>query len=146
MFSVLHLILLFYQHPTSCSRLMFTSRTSARSEIQETARVGVGQKSFSRGWLGPKKAFRPTYFARCREWISSLLETVIIGNCDSNVSNYLLDSGCTLSDLISEAMDEAINHGQFVSSVAAITRELKRDGVISGREKGAIQRCAVRKN
>jgi len=39
--------------------------------------------------------------------------------------------------------DNARNHGQFVSCVSHLTNDLKNDGMISGREKGAIQNCAA---
>jgi hypothetical protein len=74
---------------------------------------------------------------------SDLSMTVVIGDCDSGVVNLLFDDGCTISDLIAECADDAGNHGQFVSCVAHLTNDLKKDGFISGREKGAIQRCAA---
>ncbi len=75
---------------------------------------------------------------------SDLSETVVIDGCDSGVTNYLFDNGCTISDLVGTCADDASNHGQFVSCVAHLTNELKRDGIISGREKGKIQSCAAR--
>lgn len=74
---------------------------------------------------------------------SDLSMTVIIGDCDSGVANLLFDDGCTISDLISECAADADNHGQFVSCVAHLTNDLKKDGIISGQEKGAIQSCAA---
>lgn len=70
-------------------------------------------------------------------------ETAVIGNCDSGVSNTLFDEGCTISDLIAECADGAKNHGKFVSCVAKLTNGLKKDGIITGQEKGAIQSCAA---
>jgi hypothetical protein len=75
---------------------------------------------------------------------SDLGETVVIDGCDTGVANLLLDSGCTISDLIADCAANASNHGNFVSCVAHLTNDLKRDGLISGREKGMIQRCAAR--
>jgi len=74
---------------------------------------------------------------------SDLRETVIIDGCDSGVVNLLFDDGCTIADLIAECAVDANNHGQFVSCVAHLTNDLKKDGFISGQEKGAIQSCAA---
>jgi len=74
---------------------------------------------------------------------SDLSMIVIIGDCDSGVANPLFDDGCTISDLIAECAVDANNHGQFVSCVAHLTNDLKKDGFISGQEKGAIQSCAA---
>ena len=70
--------------------------------------------------------------------------TVVIDGCDSGVPNHLADDGCTIADLIREIAASATNHGEFVSGVAALTNAFKKDGIISGREKGRIQRCAAR--
>jgi DNA-binding beta-propeller fold protein YncE len=75
---------------------------------------------------------------------SDLRDTVVIDEHDSGVTNHLLDGGCTISDLIAACADLATNHGEFVSCVAALTSELKDNGIISGKEKGAIQNCAAR--
>jgi phospholipase/lecithinase/hemolysin len=73
----------------------------------------------------------------------SVAPTVIIGGNDSGVPNLLLSTGSTISDLIALAAIAAENHDEFVSSVAAITNDLMRGGLISGRQKGAIQSCAA---
>jgi len=75
---------------------------------------------------------------------SDLSNTVVIDGCDSGVANLLLASGCTISDLIADCAAASDNHGQFVSCVSQLTNDLKREGLISGREKGALQRCAAR--
>jgi outer membrane lipase/esterase len=74
----------------------------------------------------------------------SVAPTVIVGGCDSGVPNALLNTGSTISDLIMQAAIQAKNHGGFVSAAAAITNELVRDGIITGREKAAIEGCAAR--
>jgi hypothetical protein len=56
----------------------------------------------------------------------------------------LLDGGSSIGDLIAECADGARNHGKFVSCVAKLTNGLKKDGIIAGREQGAIQSCAAR--
>jgi phospholipase/lecithinase/hemolysin len=73
----------------------------------------------------------------------SVAPTVIVGGHDSGVPNTLLSSGSTISDLIMQAAMQAASHGDFVSAVAAITNELKAGGIISGDQKGAIERCAA---
>ncbi len=74
---------------------------------------------------------------------SDLSPTVVIGGCDSGVPNTFFANGCTISDLIHHAAAGARNHGGFVSEVAHITNDLKKAGVISGAQKGAIQSCAA---
>lgn len=75
---------------------------------------------------------------------SDLSATVVIDGCDSGVDNVLFDNGCTISDLAAACADGAGNHGQYVSCIAHLTNELKKDGVISGRDKGRIQSCAAK--
>jgi len=65
-----------------------------------------------------------------------------IDECDSGVPNEVFEDGCTISDLIAEAAENAKNHGQFVKQVAKLTNTLKKDGTITGKEKGPIQNCA----
>ena len=73
---------------------------------------------------------------------SDLSATVVIDGCDTGVENLLDEMGCTISDLIEEIAVVATNHGQFVSGVAQLANELKKAGIITGKEKGAIQSCA----
>lgn len=73
---------------------------------------------------------------------SDLSETVEIDGCDSGVTNELEDNGCTISDTIQDIGETASNHGQFASNVSHFTNDLKKDGIISGRDKGSIQDCA----
>lgn len=83
----------------------------------------------------------PTGSDECDE--SDLSETVIIDGCDSGVENALFENGCTISDDIMECADGAKNHGKFVSCVSKLANGLKKDGLISGKKKGAIQSCAA---
>jgi hypothetical protein len=75
---------------------------------------------------------------------SDLTETVTIDGCDSGVENVLLEDGCTISDLILECADDADNHGEFINSVSHTANSLKKEGIISGNEKGKIQKCAAK--
>ncbi|MEW5804222.1 MAG: MopE-related protein [bacterium] len=74
---------------------------------------------------------------------SDLGQTVSINGCDSGVSNQLLEGGCSMNDLISECAQGAQNHGQFVSCVSQLTNDWKERSLISGQDKGAIQKCAA---
>jgi parallel beta-helix repeat protein len=75
---------------------------------------------------------------------SILTPTVVIGSCNSGVSNTLFSNGCTISDLIAGCAQGPTNHGKFVSCVAHLTNDLKGAGTITGGQKGAIQSCAAR--
>jgi len=78
-----------------------------------------------------------------RAMAAILSATVVIDGCNSGVTDTVLTSGRTISDLIAECATGARNHGQFVSCVAHVTNELKQTGTISGQQKGAIQSCAA---
>jgi len=75
---------------------------------------------------------------------SNLNTTVVIAGCDSGVSNVLFDNGCTMADDIDQCAAGAKNHGKFVSCVAKLTNYWKKNKLISGKEKGSIQRCAAK--
>jgi len=75
---------------------------------------------------------------------SNMSATVVIDGCNTDVVNHLLNSGCTISDRIAACAVGVRNYGQFVSCVAALTNTLKRNGVITGKQKGAIQKCATK--
>jgi len=74
--------------------------------------------------------------------MGGLAQTVVIGGCDSGVPDVLAGGGFTIAELVAHAAAGARNHGQFVSGVASITNELVAGGVITGKQKGAIQGCA----
>jgi hypothetical protein len=67
---------------------------------------------------------------------------VVISTCDSGVPNTVFANGCRISDGIDDCAQGATNHGKFVSCVSHYTNDLKKDGVITGAQKGAIQSCA----
>jgi hypothetical protein len=75
---------------------------------------------------------------------SILSETVIIGEFDSEVENVLFEDGCTIADLLQAISDGAANHGEFVSGASQLMQDLVREGVLTGREKGAIVRSAAK--
>jgi hypothetical protein len=70
--------------------------------------------------------------------------TIVIGGIDTGVANHLFPTGCTSSDLIAQIAAGATNHGSFVSGVSHLTNEWKDDGLISGKDKGAIQSAAAK--
>ncbi len=55
-----------------------------------------------------------------------------------------LSFGVLSADHISRIGAEAKNHGKFVSGVADDLNALKKTGLITGAQKGAIQNCAAR--
>lgn len=73
---------------------------------------------------------------------SSTDATVVIDGCNSGVTNTTFANGCRITDQINDCAVAATNHGSFVSCVAHLTNDLKKAGVISGSQKGAIQSCA----
>jgi hypothetical protein len=75
---------------------------------------------------------------------SDVRPTIIIGNIDTGVPNTLFPGGCTSADLIMQLFAAAGNHGEFVSSVAHLTNEWVASGLITGKQKGAIQSAAAR--
>ncbi|MDQ5822512.1 MAG: endonuclease/exonuclease/phosphatase family protein, partial [Actinomycetota bacterium] len=68
------------------------------------------------------------------------LPTVVLGE-DTGVPNVDTGQGCTIGDLIGEPADFR-NHGQYVSHVSHVTNALVERGLLTGKEKGAIQRAA----
>ena len=75
---------------------------------------------------------------------SDLGESIMIDDCDSEVANMLLgDDGCTMADRIAACAEGLTTHREFVSCVAHLTNDWKRDGLITGREKGRIQSCTA---
>ena len=77
---------------------------------------------------------------------SDLSPTVVIEGCDSGVPNLQVEDGCNIGDDITDLAAIARNHGQFVSSVAQLGNDLKKRGLITGAQKGAIQSCAGSSN
>jgi hypothetical protein len=69
--------------------------------------------------------------------------TVVIDGCSSGVQNFVSEDGCSILDLIDQIAANASNHGKLVSEVAKLLNSLKKEGVISGNDKGAIQTCAA---
>ena len=72
--------------------------------------------------------------------------TIVIEGCDTGVYDQTLPDGQTMSSAIADCKANAINHGQFVRCVAALTNQWVRAGYISGDDKDAIMECAAESN
>jgi hypothetical protein len=59
------------------------------------------------------------------------------------VPDQLLPTGCSISDTIAQMADTARNHGQFVSRVSRFTTDLRKDGLISNKDRSNVVRCAA---
>lgn len=70
--------------------------------------------------------------------------TIVLNGIDTGVPNHLFETGCTSSDLIARLAAAATNHGDFVSGVAHLTNDWVDTGLLSGREKGAVQSAAAK--
>ena len=70
--------------------------------------------------------------------------TVVVGDIDSGVGNQLMADGSTFNDRIAEARQNSRNHGQFVKQVSALANRWQSEGLITGRDKGAITSAAGR--
>jgi len=77
---------------------------------------------------------------------SDFSPTLVIGGCDTAVTNTLFANGCTVSDLISHIAANSGNHGNFVNGIAHLTDELRNAGLINGNQKGKIQSCTAGSN
>lgn len=74
----------------------------------------------------------------------SMSSTIMIGECDSGVDNFMLSDGYSVNDQIAECTADAKNHGSFVKCISQTLNSLKQEGLISGQEKGTIQKCAAK--
>ncbi|MEO6164444.1 MAG: hypothetical protein ABIP88_09920 [Candidatus Binatia bacterium] len=80
---------------------------------------------------------------------SDLSATVLINGVNTGIANTGANpAGCTFADLVQEmietCLDDAKNHGQFVSCVSHETNILKRAKTITGKQKGKIQSIVAR--
>ncbi len=74
-----------------------------------------------------------------------LPSTIMVGSLDTGIQDQPYN-GQLISQLISGCATNAKNQGQFVSCVSELTNELKKDGIITGAEKGVIQSAAAESN
>jgi len=76
--------------------------------------------------------------------VAGCIGTVIIAGCDTGVVDQVLADGTTISGRIAECAARARNHGEFVSCVSHLANELKKEGSLTGKEKGKIVSCAAK--
>jgi len=69
---------------------------------------------------------------------------VVIAGCNTGVPNTGLATGCTISDLMSECAENATTHDLYTACVTQTLNDLKKDGVITNKQKNDIQQCAAR--
>jgi alpha-tubulin suppressor-like RCC1 family protein len=77
---------------------------------------------------------------------SDLSSTVIVHTCDTRVPNTFSSVGCSISDLVANCASDTLNHGNFVSCVAKVTNALKKNGLLTGNQHAAIQKCSAKAN
>ena len=75
---------------------------------------------------------------------SDLSPTVVFGDCDTGVANWVMPNGCTIMDFISPCRENSRNHWRFVVCVARRTAELKAAGLLTKQQRRAILNCAIR--
>ncbi len=75
---------------------------------------------------------------------SDIRPTVVLGSCDSGVTNRMFTDGCSMTDVLARCAVGARNHGAYVSCVAQTTNAFRDIGAIDGNGKGAIQSCAAK--
>jgi len=76
---------------------------------------------------------------------SNLDSPIAIGECRTDVTNYLFPDGCTMSDFIGNcAADSSEHQRDFVRCVRELARQWRRDGLISPRQRAQIVHCAAK--
>jgi hypothetical protein len=68
---------------------------------------------------------------------------VVIAGCNTGVPNSTLPTACTISDLLSECAENAATHDDYTGCVTQTANQLKRDGVITNKQKTDIMQCAA---
>lgn len=134
-----------------------TARTGSRMVYDEARRAlvlfGGNSSAYDQTWLDDTWEFVhcpvdtdgdgvPDDEDECDE--SQLSQTVVIGECESGVTNQLFEDGCTMADRIGECESQADSHGAVTSCVTQLTNEWAREGLLTSGDRGAIQRCAAR--
>lgn len=68
-------------------------------------------------------------------------QSIVIDGCDTGVVNFEYD-GRQVSELLDELADDARSHGQYVSQVKKLLRELQRADQITSEDADSIGDCA----
>lgn len=77
--------------------------------------------------------------------IEEFSDSFEIDGCETGVMDRLLDNGQLLSAVVAQCeAGPPKNHGQYVKCVSHTLNDLKKNGEISAKEKGKIQRCAAK--
>ncbi len=74
---------------------------------------------------------------------SDLQDALVIGDCDTGLSNVVLANGCTLTDSVGACSAMARHHGDFVNCVAGLANAWIAKGIVVAREKRRVVRCAA---
>lgn len=69
--------------------------------------------------------------------------TVVLRDVDTGLVDRVVRDGCTIDDLIEDEQPWP-GRGRFVRHVGEVSRDLLRDGLLSGRERGLLMRAAAR--
>lgn len=68
---------------------------------------------------------------------------VVIDSCDTGVPDQVLATGCSITESIMNIAEASWNHGTFVSQTTHLATELRKDGLISNKDRSALVRCAA---
>ncbi|OZB05249.1 MAG: hypothetical protein B7X54_05920 [Idiomarina sp. 34-48-12] len=71
---------------------------------------------------------------------SDISRTVVIDFTDTGVSNSVDSTGCSVTDKILACQADAKNRGDFVSCASHLAKQLRKEGVVSNSEHGALLR------
>jgi hypothetical protein len=74
---------------------------------------------------------------------SDLGATVVVGDEDTGIASVLFSTGCTMNDYVDAAAAAAGNHGSFVSAIAHLGNDWRKDGLITNRERSTLQTAAA---
>ncbi len=69
--------------------------------------------------------------------------TITIGGRDTGVGDQTYE-GYAKSEWIQQCVDDSNTHGKFVTCVSHLTRDMKREGIISWKEEHVLQRYAAK--
>lgn len=72
------------------------------------------------------------------------LPPVTIDGCDTGLADAVVADGLTISALVGECAAAASDHCQLVTCVAWLADDLKKAGIIGGRDQGSLVSCAAR--
>ena len=74
---------------------------------------------------------------------SDFAPTVMMGSCDPEIANQVMNNGCTINDVLGTCTDGTSYDRRCVDAAA---RVLVNDGVLGNPDKVALKKCAMGKN